>query len=276
MADLMGALVVRHAEVRLRDERRRRRAGHDRARLRPHRRRDPGGVRRGRRHTLMGAAVRHRVRRRGEGVRVIDGTPPGYVTIGGSYADIGPSFSHYDGLLVAAITGSYDSFSTALNSVAVAGQGSSGLIAGAIDRHAQRRVRQHGAHRDRRRRLDGRRGDGLHREVPGAAPLRRRLTVHRHVGGHRRARGAARVYTTAYESILDIGNKTLSALEAADGRGGADGSFALTVLARSALWRSLWPRPGRARSSLPSPPVRPRWAPPPRPSTSARVTPGRS
>jgi len=39
------------------------------------------------------------------------------------------------------------------------------------------------------------------------------------------------LYTTAYESIIDIGNKTLSALEAADGRGGADGTFALTVLA---------------------------------------------
>lgn len=39
------------------------------------------------------------------------------------------------------------------------------------------------------------------------------------------------LYTSAKESILDIGNKTLSALEAADGRGSAAGSFALTVLA---------------------------------------------
>ncbi|WP_224275260.1 hypothetical protein [Nocardioides lacusdianchii] len=162
---------------------------------------------------------------------LIDGTPPGYVTIGGSYADIGPSFSQYDGLPVEAITGSYDSFSTALNSVAVAGQGSSGLIAGAVT------VTPNDVFANMERiatDVDDWTGDAATDFIENYKAQLPFVADSQFTGmsvAIAALEAQHELYTTAYESILDIGNKTLSALEAADGRGSADGSFALTVLA---------------------------------------------
>ena len=162
---------------------------------------------------------------------LIDGTPPGYVTIGGSYADIGPSFSHYDGLPTANITGSYGSFSTALNNVAVAGQGSSGLIAGSIT------VTPNPVFANMERiatDVDDWRGDAATDFIENYQAQLPFVADSQFTGisvAIAALEAQNELYTTAYESIIDIGNKTLSALEAADGRGGADGSFALTVLA---------------------------------------------
>ncbi|SEB59907.1 hypothetical protein SAMN04489844_0640 [Nocardioides exalbidus] len=162
---------------------------------------------------------------------LIDGTPPGYTVIGGKYGDIGPSFGHYDGLPGDSITGSWPSFATALNSVAIAGQGSSGVIADAVT------VTPNGVFANMERiatDVDDWKGsaatdftENYKAQLPYVADA--------NFTGISVAIAALEaqneLYTTAYESIIDIGNKTLSALEAADGRGGADGSFALTVLA---------------------------------------------
>lgn len=162
---------------------------------------------------------------------LIDGTPPGYVTIGGSYADIGPSFSHYDDLPGDLIGDAWGDFSTALNNVAIAGQGSSGLLAGSIT------VQPNDAFANMDRivgDVDDWRGeaatdfvDNYKAQLPYVADS--------HFTGISVAIAALEaqqeLYTSAYDSIVDIGNKTLSALEATDGRGSADGAFALTVLA---------------------------------------------
>lgn len=162
---------------------------------------------------------------------LIDGTPPGYVTIGGSYADIGPSFSHYDDLPGDRITGSWGSFSTALNSVAIAGQGSSNLIADAIT------VTPNSAFANMDRivgDVDDWTGDAATDFVENYKAQLPYVADSQFTGisvAIAALEAQHELYTTAYESILDIGNKTLSALEATDGRGSADGAFALTVLA---------------------------------------------
>lgn len=162
---------------------------------------------------------------------LIDGTPPGYVTIGGSYADIGPSFSHYDDLPGSQITGSWSSFSTALNSVAIAGQGSSNLIADSIT------VTPNDVFANMERvatDVDDWKGDAATDFVENYKAQLPYVADSQFTGisvAVAALEAQNELYTTAYESILDIGNKTLSALEAADGRGSADGAFALTVLA---------------------------------------------
>jgi hypothetical protein len=162
---------------------------------------------------------------------LIDGTPPGYTVIGGSYADIGPSFSHYDDLPGSTITGSWSSFSTALNSVAIAGQGSTNVIAEAIT------VTPNDVFANMERiatDVDDWKGSAA-ADFTENYKAQLPFVADSNFTGISVAVAALEaqneLYTTAYESIIDIGNKTLSALEAADGRGGADGTFALTVLA---------------------------------------------
>lgn len=162
---------------------------------------------------------------------LIDGTPPGYVTIGGRYADIGPSFHAYDELPISSIDGAFGDLATALNGVAVPGQGSAGLLSGGIaiqpnhafanmDRIAPDVMDWTGeAAQDF--------NDNYVAQLPyvadssftGISVLAAALEAQREL------------YVTARESIIDICNKTLSALEASDGRGSAAGTFALTVLA---------------------------------------------
>lgn len=162
---------------------------------------------------------------------LIDGTPPGYVTIGGRYADIGPSFAIYDGLPGDLISGSWSGFATALNSIAVPGQGSANLIADAIIVSPNPVF----ANMDRvATDVDDWTGQAA-RDFIENYKAQLPVVADSHFTGISVAIAALEaqreLYATAYESILDIGNKTLSALEAADGRGGADGTFALTVLA---------------------------------------------
>jgi hypothetical protein len=162
---------------------------------------------------------------------LIDGTPPGYVTIGGRYADIGPSFAIYDDLPGDRINGSWSGFATALNSVAVPGQGSASLIADAITVSPNPVF----ANMDRvATDVDEWTGQAA-RDFIENYKAQLPVVADSHFTGISVAIAALEaqreLYATAYESILDIGNKTLSALEAADGRGGADGTFALTVLA---------------------------------------------
>lgn len=161
---------------------------------------------------------------------LIDGTPPGYVTIGGSYADIGPSFSHYDDLPVGTLDGSRTSLSTALNSVAVPGQGSSDVLDTGVvtPNHAfanMARINPDVLQWTGDAAIDF--NDNYNAQLPyvadsnftGISVLAAAVEAQKEL------------YTFAKDSILDIGNKTLSALEAADGRGSASGAFALTVLA---------------------------------------------
>ncbi|TQK72599.1 hypothetical protein [Nocardioides sp. SLBN-35] len=161
---------------------------------------------------------------------LIDGTPPGYVTIGGSYADIGPSFSHYDDLPVGTLDGSRTSLSTALNSVAVPGQGSSDVLDTGVVTPNQAfanmaRINPDVLNWTGDAAIDF--NDNYNAQLPyvadsnftGISVLAAAVEAQKEL------------YTFAKDSILDIGNKTLSALEAADGRGGASGAFALTVLA---------------------------------------------
>lgn len=162
---------------------------------------------------------------------LISDTPRGYVQIGSAFADIGPSFSYYDDLPGAQITGSYPSFSTALNNVAIAGQGSSNLIAGAITVTPN----QVFANMDRIvSDVDDWKGDAATDFVENyKAQLP--YVADSHFTGISVAIAALEaqneLYTRAYESIIDIGNKTLSALEATDARGTAVATFSLTVLA---------------------------------------------
>ncbi len=162
---------------------------------------------------------------------LIDGTPPGYVTIGGTYADIGPSFSHYDDLPTGELTNSYASFSTALNNLAVAGQGGASFLEDSVS------IKPNTAFANMTRinpdvmEWTGHAAtdfnDNYNAQLPyvadsnfaGIAALTAAIEAQKEL------------YETAHASILDIGQKTLSALEAADGRGGASGTFALTVLA---------------------------------------------
>lgn len=162
---------------------------------------------------------------------LIDGTPPGYVTIGGSYADIGPSFGHYDDLPGDQITSAYADFSTALNSVAIAGQGSSNLIADAItvtpDAVFANMDRIVGD-------VDDWTGEAATDFVENYKAQLPYVADSQFTGisvAIAALEAQNELYTTAYESIIDIGNKTLSALEAADGRGSAVATFSLTVLA---------------------------------------------
>lgn len=179
----------------------------------------------------MGAAYDIGVAVGAKASELIDGTPPGYVTIGGSYADIGPAFSHYDGLPGDQIEGSYGAFSAALNSVAIAGQGSSDLIADAITVTPNQAF----ANMDRIvSDIDNWTGDAA-RDFVENYKAQLPYVADSHFTGISVAIAALEaqreLYTTAYESILDIGNKTLSALEATDGRGSAVATFSLTVLA---------------------------------------------
>ena len=162
---------------------------------------------------------------------LIDGTPPGFVTIGGRYADIGPSFRDYDDLPVDQFASAISSMGTALNSVAVPGQGGADVLDGSVT------VRPNDAFSNMTRIvpdvLDWKGdaaanfNDNYHAQLPYVADAN--FTGISVLGAALEAQ--RELYTNARESILDIGQKTLSALEAADGRGSAAGTFALTVLA---------------------------------------------
>jgi len=162
---------------------------------------------------------------------LIDGTPPGYVTIGGSYADIGPSFSAYDDLPVGKLDGAFGHLSTALNSVSVPGHGGADLLgrSGVISpNHAfsnMARIIPDVLHWTGDAAVNF--NDNYCAQLP--------YVTDSHFTGISVIAAAVEaqkeLYASARESIMDIGNKTLSALEAADGRGSASGTFALTVLA---------------------------------------------
>jgi hypothetical protein len=161
---------------------------------------------------------------------LIDGTPPGYVVIGGRFADIGPSFSHYDGLPADKLNGAAGEIAAALNSVAIPGHGGVGYLG-----NTKVESNQAFANMDRitpdvldwtgEAATDF--NDNYHAQMAYVADAN--FTGISVLAAA--AQAQAELYETAHASILDIGNKTLSALEAADGRGAAAGTFALTVLA---------------------------------------------
>jgi uncharacterized protein YukE len=161
---------------------------------------------------------------------LISGTPEGYVEIGSSYADIAPRFGKFDDLptrgdFESAITG----VGSAMGSIAITGQGAAEIDGLTIEpNHVFANMERVATDADN---WTGEAAtsfiDNYKAQMP-YVPQSQYVAASVLVAA---MEAQAQLYEKAKENILDIGNKTLGALEAADGRGNATFSFAMTVFA---------------------------------------------
>lgn len=161
---------------------------------------------------------------------LISGTPPGYVEIGSSYADIAPRFGLFDDLPSRDdFSGAISAVGSAMGKLAVTGQGAATIDALTIEpNHAFANMERIATD------ADAWKGDAAQEFIENYKAQMPYVPQSQYVAASvlvAAMEAQAQLYEKAKENILDIGNKTLGALEAADGRGNATFSFAMTVFA---------------------------------------------
>lgn len=159
---------------------------------------------------------------------LISGTPPGYVEIGSSYADIAPRFGLFDDLPSRDdFSGAISAVGSAMGKLAVTGQGAATIDALTIEpNHAFANMERIATD------ADAWKGDAAQEFVENYKAQMPFVPQSQYVAASvlvAAMEAQAQLFEKAKENILDIGNKTLGALEAADGRGNATFSFAMTV-----------------------------------------------
>ena len=156
---------------------------------------------------------------------LIAGTPEGYVEIGSSYADIAPRFGRFDDLPSRSdFDAAIEKVGSAMGSLAITGQGAATIDGLTIEpNHVYANMERIATDADN---WTGDAATGFIHNYKAQLPY---VPQSQYVAASvlvAAMEAQAQLYAKAKENVLDIGNKTLGALEAADGRGNATFSFA--------------------------------------------------